>query len=416
MGNFQDLDHLDGVSISTTTADLYGNHRDDLVLFYFRKGATYASVYTQSKLISENIKWNLNIKTKKINALLVNTRNANAFTGKNGFKGLKLLADDLSNMLTEKQKEEEEKPEKIKPADILFACTGTIGETFPTEKIKSSIPDLIKKIKYTQNKYIWMKAAMGILTTDLKPKIAMEECKIGNKLIKIYGIAKGSGMIYPSLATALGFVFTDLSISSSVLKQLLKKNIKTTFNAISCDGDTSTNDMVSIFATGEANNSQINNVKDSKLEKFNNCLHTVLLNLAKRVVADGEGASKFITVSTINCKTEEDAKKISFSIANSPLVKTAIAGQDPNWGRIIMAIGKANVNLIPNKLSIKFGSFNIVEKGQLSNSYNEIEVAEYMKDEKIDITVDLNVGKKNFTAYTMDLTRKYIEINSNYRS
>lgn len=416
MGNFQDLDHLDGVSISTTTANLYGNHRDDLVLFYFRKGATYASVYTQSKLISENIKWNLNIKTKKINALLVNTRNANAFTGKNGFKGLKLLADDLSNMLTEKQKEEEEKPEKIKPADILFACTGTIGETFPTEKIKSSIPDLIKKIKYTQNKYIWMKAAMGILTTDLKPKIAMEECKIGNKLIKIYGIAKGSGMIYPSLATALGFVFTDLSISSSVLKRLLKKNIKTTFNAISCDGDTSTNDMVSIFATGEANNSQINNVKDSKLEKFNNCLHTVLLNLAKRVAADGEGASKFITVSTINCKTEEDAKKISFSIANSPLVKTAIAGQDPNWGRIIMAIGKANVNLIPNKLSIKFGSFNIVEKGQLSNSYNEIEVAEYMKDEKIDITVDLNVGKKNFTAYTMDLTRKYIEINSNYRS
>ena len=416
MGNFQDLDHLDGVSISTTTANLYGNHRDDLVLFYFRKGATYASVYTQSKLISENIKWNLNIKTKKINALLVNTRNANAFTGKNGFKGLKLLADDLSNMLTEKQKEEEEKPEKIKPADILFACTGTIGETFPTEKIKSSIPDLIKKIKYTQNKYIWMKAAMGILTTDLKPKLAMEECKVGSKLIKIYGIAKGSGMIYPSLATTLGFVFTDLAISSSVLKQLLKKNIKTTFNAISCDGDTSTNDMVSIFATGEANNTQINNVNDAKLEKFNNCLHTVLLNLAKRVAADGEGASKFITVSTINCKTEEDAKKISFSIANSPLVKTAIAGQDPNWGRIIMAIGKANENLNPNKLSIKFGSFNIVEKGQLSNSYNEIEVAEYMKDEKIDITVDLNVGKKNFTAYTMDLTKKYIEINSDYRS
>ena len=416
LGYFQDLDHLDGVSISTTTANLYGNHRDDLVLFYFRKGATYASVYTQSKLISENIKWNLNIKTKKINALLVNTRNANAFTGKNGFKGLKILADDLSNMLTEKQKEDEEKPEKIKPTDILFACTGTIGETFPTKKIKFSIPDLIKKIKHTQNKYIWMKAAMGILTTDLKPKLAMEECKIGNKLIKIYGIAKGSGMIYPSLATTLGFVFTDLSISSSVLKQLLKKNIKTTFNAISCDGDTSTNDMVSIFATGEANNSQINNINDSKLEKFNNCLHTVLLNLAKRVAADGEGASKFITVSTINCKTEEDAKKISFSIANSPLVKTAIAGQDPNWGRIIMAIGKANVNLIPNKLSIKFGSFNIVEKGQLSNSYNEIEVAEYMKDEKIDITVDLNVGKKNFTAYTMDLTKKYIEINSDYRS
>jgi len=416
MGDFQDLDHLDGVSISTTSANLYGNHRDDLVLFYFRNGATHASVYTQSKLISENIKWNLNIKTKNIKALLVNTRNANVFTGKNGFKGLKLLADDLSNMLTERQKEDEEKPEKIKNSDILFACTGTIGETFPTEKIKASIPDLIKKIKYTQNKYIWIKAAMGILTTDLKPKLTMEECNIGNKQIKIYGIAKGSGMVFPNMATTLGFVFTDAAISSTVLKYLLKKNIGTTFNAISCDGDTSTNDMVSIFATGEANNCKINNVKDAKLKQFNNCLHAVLLNLAKRITADGEGASKFITVNTLNCKTEKDAKKISFSIANSPLVKTAISGEDPNWGRIIMALGKANVILNPNKLSIKFGSLKIVEKGQLSHSFNEIKVADYMKNEKIDITVDLNIGKKKFTAYTMDLTKKYIDINSDYRS
>ena len=416
MGYFQDLDHLDGLSISTTTANLYGNHRDDLVLFYFYKGANHASVYTQSKLISENIKWNLNINTKKIKALLVNTRNANAFTGKKGFKGIKILADELSNMLTEKQEEDEEKPEKIKSTDILFASTGTIGETFPTEKINACIPDLIKKLKYKQNKYIWMKAAMGILTTDLQPKLAMEECNIGNKQIKIYGIAKGSGMVFPNMATTLGFVFTDAAISSTILKYLLKKNIRTTFNAISCDGDTSTNDMVSIFATGEANNCKINNVKDFKLEKFNNCLHAVLLNLAKRVTADGEGASKFITINTLNCKTEKDAKKISFSIANSPLVKTAIAGEDPNWGRIIMALGKANVNLNPNKLSIKFGSLNIVVKGKLSNSFNEIEVADYMKNENIDIIVDLNIGKKKFTAYTMDLTKKYIDINSDYRS
>ena len=417
MIDFQDLDHLDGLSISTTSANLYGNRRDDLVLFYFRYGATHASVYTQSKLVSENIKWNLNIKNKKkIKALLINTRNANAFTGKSGFKGLKILAEDLSNQLTEKQKEDEEKPEKIKPTDVLFACTGTIGETFPTERIRASIPGLIKKIKYTQNKYIWMKAAMGIITTDLKPKLAMEECNIGNKPINIYGIAKGSGMIFPNMATTLGFIFTDAAISSSVLKHLLKKNINTTFNAISCDGDTSTNDMVSIFATGEANNSEINNVNDPKLEKFNNCLQAVLLNLAKRIAADGEGASKFIAVNTINCKTEGDAKKISFSIANSPLVKTAIAGEDPNWGRIIMAIGKANVDLNPNKLLIKFGSINIIEKGQLSTSYKEIEASDYMKGETIDITVDLNIGKKNFTAYTMDLTKKYIEINADYRS
>ncbi len=416
MGDFQDLDHIDGLSVSSVSANLYSKNRDDVVMFYFRNGATHASVYTQSKLVSENIKWNLKINKKKIKAILINTRNANAFTGKNGFKGLKVLAESLSQELTEKQKIDEEKPEKIYPNEILFACTGTIGETFPTEKIKKSIPDLIKNIKYTQNKYIWVKAAMGILTTDLKPKLAMEECYIGNKLIRIYGIAKGSGMIFPNMATTLGFIFTDANISSTILKQLLKQNIYKTFNAISCDGDTSTNDMVSIFATGEASNSSINSIKDKKLDAFNSSLFKVLLNLAKRVAADGEGASKFVTVKVKNCKTEEDAKKVSFSIANSPLVKTAIAGEDPNWGRIIMAIGKADVNLNPNKISIKLGDISIIENGKLLSSYNEYEAADYMKGEKIDLLVNLNLGKKDFTSYTMDLTKKYIEINSDYRT
>ena len=416
MGHFQNLEHIDGLSISTISANLYSKQRDDLVLFYFRNGANYASVYTQSKLISENIKWNLKINKKKIKALLINTRNANAFTGKDGFKGLKILADDLSQELTQKQKSDEENPVKIESDDILFACTGTIGEIFPTEKIKKSIPDLIKKIKYTQNKYIWIKASMGILTTDLKPKLAMEECYIGNKMVKIYGIAKGSGMIFPNMATTLGFIFTDATISSSILKQLLKQNIQKTFNAISCDGDTSTNDMVSVFATGEVANSNLKSAKDKKLSNFNSSLFDVLLNLAKRVTADGEGASKFISIKVKNCRTEEDAKKICFSIANSPLVKTAIAGEDPNWGRIIMAIGKANVSLNPNKIAIKFGNITIIENGKLSNSYNEIEAADYMKGEKIDLLVNLNLGKKEFTSYTMDLTKKYIEINSDYRT
>ena len=416
MGDFQDLEHIDGLSMSTTCANLYSKQRDDLVLFYFRNGANHASVYTQSKLISENIKWNLKINKKKIKALLINTRNANAFTGKDGFKGLKILADDLSQELTQKQKNDEENPVKIESDEILFACTGTIGEIFPTEKIKKSIPDLIKKIKYTQNKYLWIKASMGILTTDLKPKLAMEECYIGNKMVKIYGIAKGSGMIFPNMATTLGFIFTDATISSSILKQLLKQNIQKTFNAISCDGDTSTNDMVSVFATGEVGNSNLNSSKDKKLSDFNSSLFNVLLNLAKRVTADGEGASKFISIKVKNCKTEEDAKKICFSIANSPLVKTAIAGEDPNWGRIIMAIGKANVSLNPNKIAIKFGNITIIENGKLSNSYNEIEAADYMKGEKIDLLVSLNLGKKEFTSYTMDLTKKYIEINSDYRT
>ncbi len=416
MGDFQDLDHIDGLSISTTSANLYNSKRDDLVMFYFKNGANHASVYTQSKIISENIKWNLNIKSKKIKALVVNARNANAFTGKEGYKGLKLLADELSKKLTEKQKLDESEPEKIKPTDILFACTGTIGETFPTQKINASIPELIEKIKYTQNKYIWMKAAMGILTTDLKPKLAMEECYIGKKQVKIYGLAKGSGMIFPNMATTLGFIFTDAKISTNILKQLLRKNISKTFNAISCDGDTSTNDMVSIFATGEANNSEINNINDNKLDNFNGSLFNVLLNLAKKVVDDGEGSSKFITINVRNCKTEENARKICFSIANSPLVKTAIAGEDPNWGRVVMAIGKSKVNLNLNKLLIKFGSFKIIENGQLSKFYKEEEVANYMKEERIEIIVDLNIGKKEFTAYTMDLTKKYIDINTNYRT
>ena len=416
MGDFQDLEHVDGLSISSTSANLYSKQRDDLVLFYFRNGANHASVYTQSKLISENIKWNLKINKKKIKAILINTRNANAFTGKEGFKGLKVLADNLSEELTLKQKSEEEKPEKIDSNDILFACTGTIGEIFPTDKIKKCIPDLVKKIRYKQNKYIWIKAAMGMLTTDLKPKLAMEECYIGNKRVKIYGIAKGSGMIFPNMATTLGFIFTDATISSTILKQLLKQNIQKTFNAISCDGDTSTNDMVSIFATGEISNSNLKSIKDKKLSEFNSSLFNVLLNLAKRVAADGEGASKFISIKVKNCKTEEDAKKICFSIANSPLVKTAIAGEDPNWGRIIMAIGKANVDLNPNKLAIKFGNITIIENGKLSNSYSEDEAATYMKDEKIDLLVNLNIGKKEFTSYTMDLTKKYIEINSDYRT
>ena len=416
MGDFQNLEHLDGVSISTISANLYDSKRDDLVMFYFRDGANYASVYTQSKIISENIKWNLNLKNKKINALMINARNANAFTGKKGYQGLKEIADELAIQLSIKQKNDEEKPMTIKPDQILFGCTGTIGEKYPTEKIKKSIPDLIEGIKYTQSKYIWMKAAMGIMTTDLVPKLAMEECKIGNVDVRIYGIAKGSGMIFPNMATTLGYVFTDASLSSSILQKLLRKNIETTFNAISCDGDTSTNDMVTIFATNKSKNSMIKTINDSKLEEFEKSLHNVLLNLSKRIAADGEGASKFITVNVNNSKTQEEAKKIAFSIANSPLVKTAIAGEDPNWGRIIMAIGKANVNISLSKLEIIFGKIKIIEKGELSIDYNEIEVAEYMKNEKIDLTINLNMGKKNFSAYTMDFTKKYVEINSDYRS
>ena len=416
MQDFQDLDHIDGVSVSTVCANLYSKPRDDLVMFYFRDGANYASVYTQSKIISENIKWNLSIKSKKIKSLIVNTRNANAFTGSEGYEALKDIAGELSIQLSKKQNEDEDYPKKILNNEILFGCTGTIGEKYPREKIKKNIPELIKKIKYTQNKLIWLKAALGIMTTDLKPKLAMEECKIGNEKIKIYGIAKGSGMIFPNMATTLGYIFTDADLSNDVLKKLLKKNIDTTFNAITCDGDTSTNDMVSIFSTGKVKNSIIKNINDKKIKSFDQALHSVLLNLSKRIVADGEGANKFITIKVIKSKNDKDAKKIAFSIANSNLVKTAIAGEDPNWGRVIMAIGKSGININLDKLSINFGNIKIIEKGKIFKDYNESEVANYMKDKAIDITINLNAGVKNFTAYTMDLTKNYIEINADYRS
>jgi len=416
IADFQDLDHIDGVSISTVSANLYDLKRDDLVLFYFRDGVNYASVFTQSKLVSENIKWNQKIKSKKLSALLINTRNANALTGSTGFNAIKELANELSEKLTEKQNLDEEYPKEIKSNEILFACTGTIGEKFPVNKIRNTIPNLVNNIKYTQNKLIWMRAAMGIITTDMKPKIAMSECKIGSASIKIYGIAKGSGMIYPNMATALGFVFTDASLSSSILQKVLSESIKTTFNAISCDGDTSTNDMVSLFSTNKASNPKIKDFRDSKLINFRQSLQEVLLNLAKRIAADGEGASKFISIKCKNTKTEGDAKNICFSIANSPLVKTAIAGEDPNWGRIAMAIGKSNAKIDEKKLSINIGSFKVLVKGNLYQNYDEKIVSEYMKNELIDITVDIGVGKKYFTAYTMDLTKKYIEINADYRS
>ena len=413
---FQDLDHIDGVSISTLSADLYKDSRDDLVMFYFRDGANYASVYTQSKIISENIKWNLKQKVKKISSLIVNARNANCFTGKQGYRALEKIAELTAEKLSIKQKEDEEEPRKINSKEIIFGCTGTIGEVFPEEKIKNKISELVSKIKYTQNKYIWMKASLGIMTTDTQPKMAMEECLIGNSKIKIFGVAKGSGMIQPNMATTLGYIFTDADISNDILKKLLKKNITTTFNAISCDSDTSTNDMVSIFSTGKIKHSKIKNINDEKIKEFDEALNKVLLNLAKRVVADGEGASKFIKVSVKNCKNENDAKKIAFSISNSPLVKTAIAGEDPNWGRVIMAIGKSGVSLNIDKLSLSFGNLNIIQNGKININYDEKEALEYMKSDNIEIDVDISGGSKNFIAYTMDLTKKYIEINADYRS
>ena len=417
MGEYQVLKNIDGLEISAVSADLYGDGRDDMCLFYFPDGSNFAAVYTTSKVTSANINWNLKIKRHFVKALFVNTKNANAFTGRKGAQGLKEVANTLAKSLTIKSSQEPKGVKDIvKITDLLFASTGVIGEEFPHTKIKNRIPELVKKLRIEQNKFVWFKAATSIMTTDTRPKLAYEECKIGSKLIKLSGIAKGSGMIAPNMATMLGFIFTDANIPSVFLKSLLKKVTATTFNAITVDSDTSTNDMVAIFATGKANNSKIYNVLDPKLQEFEKALHRLSLNLAKQIVADGEGAKKFITINIIGASSLNMAKNVGFSIANSPLFKTAIAGEDPNWGRIAMAVGKSGENIVANKVQIKIGEFLVAEESTIAKTYNEKELKEYMKWDSITVEVNLNLGSSAYTVYTCDFTKDYIDINADYRN
>ena len=417
MGEFQELRPIEGLQISAVSADLYGDGRDDLTLFFFDEGANFGAVYTNSKVTSASINWNLKIKRHFVKALMINTKNANTFTGIKGAQGLKEIAQSLSKSLTLKSSQSPKGvKEVVKITDLLFASTGVIGEDFPYLKIKNRIPELVKKLRAEQNKFVWFKAASAIMTTDTRPKLAYEECKIGNKLIKISGIAKGSGMIAPNMATMLSFIFTDANIPSVFLKSILKKVIATTFNSITVDSDKSTNDMVAIFATGKAKNYKVYNVLDPKLLDFEKALHRLALNLAKQIVVDGEGAKKFVTVQVIGARSLVMAKNIGFSIANSPLVKTAIAGQDPNWGRIIMAIGKSGENIHVSKIQIKFGNYLVAEQGKIAKDYNENDLKEYMKWDSINIEVNLNIGSAFYNVYTCDLTRDYIDINADYRN
>ena len=417
MGEYQELQAINGLEISSISADLYGDGRDDLTLFYFKDGANFGAVYTTSKITSASINWNLKIKRHFIKGLLVNTKNANTFTGTKGALGLKEIANSLSKALTIKSSQSPEGvSDVVKITDLLFASTGVIGEEFPYLKIKDRIPELVKKLKVEQNKYVWFKAASAITTTDTRVKVAYEECKIGNKLIKISGIAKGSGMIAPNMATMLSFIFTDANIPSVFLKSILKKITATTFNSISIDNDMSTNDMVGIFATGKAKNSKLYNVLDPKLQDFEKALHRLCLNLAKQIVVDGEGAKKFITIKVIGAKSISMAKNIGFSIANSPLFKTAIAGEDPNWGRIVMAIGKSGENIVPNKVQIKIGDYLVAEQNMVAKDYNEKMIKKYMEWDSIQIEVNLNIGNGSFTTYTCDFTHDYIDINADYRN
>jgi glutamate N-acetyltransferase/amino-acid N-acetyltransferase len=417
MGEFQELQGMEGLEISSVSADLYNNGRDDISLFYFPEGANYASIQTSSSIVSETLNWNQNSNKKVVKALFVNTQNANTFTGKQGLESLDIIAKNIAKHLTLKEsKSEKGINETIKIKDLLFASTGVIGEEFPLEKINSTISNLVERLKENHNKFVWLKTASAIMTTDTKPKLAYEEFNLGNKIIKICGIAKGSGMVAPNLATMLSFIFTNADIPSSILRSLLKKSAVNSFNAITVDGDQSTNDMVAIFSTRKTQIGQNRTTADPVIQKFESALKKLCLNLAKQIVVDGEGAKKFVTVKILNAKSFSSAKKIAFSIANSPLVKTAIAGEDPNWGRIIMGLGKSGEKIDKEKLIIKFGELVVAEKGKISEQYNEKLLKEYMNWDSILLEINLNQGNDTFECYTCDFTHDYIEINADYRN
>ena len=417
MGEFQSLKQIEGLEMSAISADLYGDGRDDLALFYFSKGANYATLTTTNSITSEFIPWNNNSHKKIIKGLLVNTKNANTFTGKQGKESIDTIAKNLSRVLTIKEsKSQKGTTETVKIKDLIFASTGVIGEEFPVDKIKDRLTDLVEKLRKEQNKMYWIKIASAIMTTDTKPKVAYEEILIGDELIKICGIAKGSGMIAPNLATMLSFIFTNADINSNLLKTLLKRSVANSFNAITVDSDKSTNDMVSIFSTKAVKLGQNISLNDKAVQKFEVALKKLCLNLAKQIVVDGEGAKKFITINVMNAKSLGSAKNIAFSIANSPLVKTAVAGEDPNWGRIAMGIGKSGEFIDPKKLKIKIGSFVVAENGKISESYDEKKLKEYMKWDSIEIEVNLKLGNDAFKCYTCDFTHDYIDINADYRN
>ena len=417
MGEFQSLKQIDGMEMASISADLYKDGRDDLALFYFAKGANYATLTTSNSITSEFIPWNNNSHKKIIKGLLVNTKNANTFTGKQGKESIDILAKNLSRILTIKEsKDKKGTTETVKIKDLIFASTGVIGEEFPVEKIRERLPDLVDRLRKEHNKMYWIKIASAIMTTDTKPKLAYEEIIVGDELIRIAGIAKGSGMIAPNLATMLSFIFTNADINSNLLKTLLKRAVANSFNAITVDSDQSTNDMVSIFSTRAIKLGQNISLNDKVVQKFEVALKKLCLNLAKQIVVDGEGAKKFLTINVINAKSLGSAKNIAFSIANSPLVKTAVAGEDPNWGRIVMGIGKSGEAVDQKKLKIKIGNFVVAENGRVSESYDEQKLKEYMQWGSIEIEINLKLGNDAFKCYTCDFTHDYIDINADYRN
>jgi glutamate N-acetyltransferase/amino-acid N-acetyltransferase len=398
---FTKLPPLKGIVLATGEAGIRYRGRADVMLAVFAPGTKVAGVFTQSKAASAPVDWcKASLPKGTARALVVNSGNANAFTGKIGFKGAKDVALAAAEVVG------------CDPHEVYLASTGVIGEPLPAEKITKVLGAL--KAKAAENR--WRDAAQAIMTTDTYPKMAKATARIGGVDVQINGMCKGSGMIAPDMATMLAFVVTDARLPQRVLQDLLSEGVKPSFNSITVDSDTSTSDTLLLFATGGAGNKPVRSASDPKLRDFKKKLSEVLLDLALQVVRDGEGAGKLIKISVAGAESDEAAKRVAFSIANSPLVKTAIAGNDANWGRVVMAVGKSGEKADRDKLRIWFGKQLVAEKGDRAPKYNEEKATKAVSKLEVEIGVDLRLGRGKARVWTCDLTHGYIDINGSYRS
>ncbi|SIN99778.1 glutamate N-acetyltransferase [Parasphingorhabdus marina DSM 22363] len=374
--------------------------RCDLTYVELAEGTSVAGVLTQSKCPSTEVEWcRKSLPGGKARALVVNAGNANAFTGARGMEAVDLILNLASSHL------------KCTREEIFVSSTGVIGEPLPRERANDGL-----KQAFSTEPCDWESAASTIMTTDTFPKMATVSAVIGGTTVHLNGIVKGSGMIAPDMATMLGYVFTDATVSADFLQEMLNAATARSFNCITVDSDTSTSDTVLAFATGRSDAAALEGFDDDGADAFQAALSDLCRQMAHLVVRDGEGASKFIEVAVTGAVSDESAKKVAMSVANSPLVKTAIAGEDANWGRVVMAVGKAGEPADRDRLSISFGGMTVARDGVVVPDYDEAPVAEHLKGEVIEIAVDLGLGSGRATVWTCDLTHGYITINADYRS
>ncbi len=394
---------IKGIKIATTNCGIKYKNRDDLLLVVFEQEANIAGVFTSSSMPAASVSWcKKNIEQGTAKALVVNAGNANAFTGKAGEETVFATAHAASQGL------------HCKDSQVFISSTGVIGETLNSELITSAVPKMLENL--ASDEAAWDKASRAIMTTDTKPKLIKKTCEIAGSKVSLIGFAKGSGMIAPNMATMLGYIFTDANISASTLQILLKEAVETSFNSITVDSDQSTNDTVLFFATKAAGNHEISDSQSTELEAFKAALQELALGLAKMIVVDGEGAKKLIEIEVNGATTQAQAKEVAFAIANSPLVKTAIAGCDPNWGRIVMAVGKSCKETSPEKIIVKIGDHQLTQNGAKHPNYLEKVVHEYLKNSEVKISVNLGIGESSAIVWTCDLNEEYIKINKDYRS